>query len=149
MSKVSSCITRFTKRNWYPIISVSGNYTTIKKDGELVVLHPSISKVTLFKRVGVPSDHRFELKDIHSTRCRCTKCDALHVELAQSMKDLNKPTYVSHSDKDEDDVYKMVKRFQKAGFNIAGVVNKNDPEEVKTMFKDICNNLDKENGNEN
>ena len=142
-NKVSKCISNlFSKKNWYPIISVDGNYTTIKKNNEHVVLHPSIDKVKLFKRVGVPAEHRFELENIHSTRCRCTVCDELHLELSQAVKNANTPVYVTV----EDQVNNTIDRFRKAGINVAGVISKNDPKEfesdVKAIFESLKEDID-------
>ena len=140
-NKVSKCISNlFSKKNLYPIVSVDGNYTTIKKNNELVVLHPSIDKVTLFKRVGGPAKHRFELENIHSTRCRCTKCDDLHLELAQAVKELSTPVYATY----EDEVNQTIDRFRNAGYNIAGVINKNDPEEFERDMKGLFQSLKEE-----
>tara|TARA_R100001530_G_scaffold133508_1_gene106967 strand:+ start:179 stop:619 length:441 start_codon:yes stop_codon:yes gene_type:complete len=144
MSKVSSWFTMFNKRNWYPVVSKSGNYTTIKKNNEQVILHPSLDIITIFKRVGVLKDHRFEVNNIHSTKCHCKKCNGLRNELLDAAANIAAPTYLTVEQADQIRINEKIDNFRKAGFNIAGVIDKNDPEAMRGMMQDIKDNIDKE-----
>ena len=145
----------------YKIIDDSNlTYLVVEYKGEEVTLHPSTREHRVIKdgictleddhwTLPENNDHKTE---IHAIRCRCGKCCGKFESFMDKVKDTGAPVTITTEKKEDkinyigkknisDNVEKKLLDLKAKGLNIQGVINKDDPEAMKSGLIAIFESL--------
>ena len=145
----------------YKIIDDSDlTYLVVEYKGEAVTLHPSTRDARVIKdgictledsHWTLPENNDYKTEQ-HAIRCGCGKCRGLFSSFMEKVKDTGIPITVTTEKKENkinyigkknisDSVEKKLLDMKAQGFNIQGVINKDDPEAMKSGMKAIFDSL--------